>query len=336
MKIIDNVKLEDGYLSSCVKVDRLLPGETIKLPENHVMVNKRLTLSFRIDELKDGEIIKLGHGEKLYCSAHLELSATDFKIYEYLTDYSVLASAEHGLKLSGFVNIVIETGYGASRVTISTASGVYMGEWMPRTWSGRNGQVFAYSETTTLEDVTLRWYAPDLQKDIWLFGDSYFSTTSDFRWPYYLVKAGYTNFMISGFPGRDSVSALLDFKNLLTYAQPKFAVWCLGMNDMDDDETVNPRYKASVDEFLSICSERGIIPILSTVPCVPERSNYGKNKLVRESGYRYIDFAKAVGGEEKGSPWIPGMLCTDMVHPDKLGAMALYTAVITDFPEIMS
>ncbi len=336
MKIIDNIKLEEGYLSSCVKVESLSPGEAIKLPENHVMVNKRLTFSFRIDELKEGEIIKLGHGERLYCSSHLELSSTDLKIYEYLTDYKVLASAEHGLKISGFVNIVIEVGYSSSRVTISTLGGVYMGDWAEHSWSGRNGQVFAYSETTPLYDVTLRWYAPDLNKDIWLFGDSYFNATTPVRWPYYLVKAGYKNFMLSGFPGRDSASALLDFKQLLSYATPKFAVWCLGMNDLDDDEIINPSYKASTEEFLKICRERGIIPILSTIPCVPERSNLGKNNFVRSSGYRYIDFAKAVCGEEKASPWIPGMLHSDNVHPDRLGAMALYTAVITDFPEIMN
>ena len=155
------------------------------------------------------------------------------------------------------------------------------------------------------------------------------------RWPYYLVEAGYTNFLLSGYPGRDTTSALIDFKELINHGTPKFAVWCMGMNDMDDGENVNERYKKATDEFLEICKERGIIPILSTIPSVPERSNNGKNNFVRNSGYRYIDYARAVGGEEMGSSWFHGMLYTDLVHPDTLGAKALYVATITDFPEIM-
>ena len=86
---------------------------------------------------------------------------------------------------------------------------------------------------------------------------------------------------------------------------------------------------------IRICEEKGITPILSTVPCTPTVNNYYKNEWVKKSGYRYIDFARAVGGEEIGSGWFDGMLHTDQVHPNELGAKALYAQVIADLPEIL-
>ncbi len=335
MKNNTEIKHEPVSLSAYVKVDTLKVGEAIRLPENHIIANKRLTLSFTVDELSEGEIIKLGHGESLYSSHHLELDAKGYKIYEYLTEYSVIAEGEHGLTIKGAVNVIIEVEYGKSRITISTPTGTHISEWRPNTWGGRNGSVFAYSEQKELKDVTLRWYSPDTKKPYWLFGDSYFNPTSAIRWPSYVVSSGYTNFLLSGFPGRDSVSALRDFKELLNYGTPKFAVWCLGMNNHDSDTEISTRYKESTEEFISICRERGIIPVLSTIPNVPKLNHSFKNEFVRSSGCRYIDFARGVGATEVGSPWYPGMLHTDNVHPTATGAMALYAQFITDFPEIM-
>ena len=62
--------------------------------------------------------------------------------------------------------------------------------------------------------------------------------------------------------------------------------------------------------------------------------NHYKNEYVKSSGYRYVDFAKAVGAENAGSQWYNGMLASDKIHPTKTGARALYQQVICDFPEI--
>ena len=108
----------------------------------------------------------------------------------------------------------------------------------------------------------------------------------------------------------------------------------MGMNDRDTEEGVSANWKKASDEFLAICGEKGISPILSTVPNVPAMINSFKNDIVRASGYRYIDFAEAVGGVERGSSWYDGMLSPDLVHPAAPGAEALYRAVLRDFPEI--
>ena len=71
------------------------------------------------------------------------------------------------------------------------------------------------------------------------------------------------------------------------------------------------------------------------MPTVPSINNEQKNAWVRASGYKYIDFAKAVGADGTGA-WYSGMLSGDNVHPNDKGAKALYTQAITDFPEFLA
>ena len=129
-------------------------------------------------------------------------------------------------------------------------------------------------------------------------------------------------------------SGLADFKIAVQRGAPKFCLWCLGMNNGDKTEEPNPDWLASTEEFLAICKEKKITPILSTIPSTPVVNNDYKNEWVRNSGYRYIDFNRAVGAHIDKA-WYPNMLYTDNVHPARAGAEALYSQVIIDFPEIM-
>ena len=107
------------------------------------------------------------------------------------------------------------------------------------------------------------------------------------------------------------------------------------MNNSDINNTINASYKTCLDEVMETCNNNNIILILATIPNVPGRSMIYKNQYVKESGYRYIDFAKAVGAEELDSTWYEGMLSDDNIHPSALGAKALYSQLIADFPEIL-
>lgn len=124
---------------------------------------------------------------------------------------------------------------------------------------------------------------------------------------------------------------------------PKYAVWCLGMNNPDSG-AINSSYLTNTQNFLAKCQEKGITPILCTIPSawgsVSEdsdiavtRDNSYKNAWVKASGYRYIDFADAVEKAD-GTGWYDNMLSTDGVHPDVLGAITLADRFIRDFPEI--
>ena len=106
------------------------------------------------------------------------------------------------------------------------------------------------------------------------------------------------------------------------------------MNNKDNEDSISESYKAATDEMLAICEERGITPILSTIPNTPKVDNKYKNEWVRNSGYRYVDFSRAVGADESVD-WYPDMLSADSVHPASRGAAALYAQVLVDFPEIM-
>ena len=107
------------------------------------------------------------------------------------------------------------------------------------------------------------------------------------------------------------------------------------MNNNDSDTAISAPWKPATDECIAICEEYGIIPILTTTPNTPKVKNSLKNDYVKSLGYRYIDFAAAVAGEELGSSWTQGMISGDNVHPSPSGAKALYEQVIKDFPEIM-
>jgi len=316
----------------------LCEGEDITLEENHVMNNKQLTFTCKLKKFSHCDGIRVGHGEREYNFSYIDVTWDKLL---FSTSGTAVTEMAHGLTVSDFASISISVAFTDARVTIASASGVFEAEL--HGWRGRMGNIFAKCLGGEIYDVKLRWSSGAYSEPIWLFGDSYFDTSWGGRWPYYLVKDGYRGFLLSGFPGRNSASALEDFKRALRHGAPKYAVWCLGMNDADKPDAISESYIAATREFISLCEERGIIPILSTVPCTPVRKteqgyeyeNVYKNDFVRSSGYRYIDFAQAVGAALPSSPWYDGMLDTDGVHPTSYGAYALYARVLADFPEIM-
>ena len=57
---------------------------------------------------------------------------------------------------------------------------------------------------------------------------------------------------------------------------------------------------------------------------------------MKESGYKYIDFAQAVGAADD-SDWEEGLLeeAENPVHPTELGAKALYNEAVSVCPELL-
>ena len=192
-----------------------------------------------------------------------------------------------------------------------------------------------------------------------MIGDSYFSATGTSRWTGYLNSNGYNNVLMLSHSGMGSERGLSEFKTALLHGTPKYAFWCMGMNNGDSKTAISESYLAATEEFLEICEEKGITPILSTIPSTPTVNNSHKNAWVKEwaatTGGRYVDFARAVGGDvyseanlsktyikngatvtnPTGYDWYAGMLNSDLVHPDAKGAYALYLQALVDFPELM-
>ena len=186
---------------------------------------------------------------------------------------------------------------------------------------------FVSCSGTSLSNVKLGASCADIRLPVWVFGDSYLGVTYN-RWPGIIKDFGFFNVMFDGLAGITSTGIYAEVRKLLSMSIPKYIVWCLGMNDSTDD------YKHIFELVKQLCANIGVTMIATTIPTVPTRDKEAITNYVKSSGVRYIDMYNAVGATSTGS-WHEGMLNSDGVHPDKLGAQALAMQVLTDFPEIM-
>jgi hypothetical protein len=247
------------------------------------------------------------------------------------------ATAEaHGLNIQNDFALIVEFIDGNIKVTIESNGNTFVKTY---TWYQISATV-TYPSILSTESVftsaVLNKVYSSAKRDIWYFGDSYISFGDVARWTYYAHEYGYDkNALLSGASGGNTVTAKLALDTLVKFGKPKFAVLATGMNDGSDTESAPSSlwttYKA---QFMTECEKNGIEPIFCTIPSVPTVNNEQKNAWVRSSGYRYIDFAKAVGANASGV-WYSGMLSADGVHPTDKGAKALFTQVLADLPEIM-
>ncbi len=343
-----------GNNALVAEAETLDSGSYLLLENNTVMNNKHLSVAFSLDELGDGEIY-IGHGENEYSASYIVLDKTSLRI---VTEYGANDTEKvvtHKLSaIKGYVRVAIDVSNDKAKIQIMTPDNdLYSTSNI--SWQGRQGSIFVKPVGFNLTDVKLNWSSDDYQNDIYMIGDSYFNLTAGERWTSYLVKNNYTNNLMLSFPGMTSKRGLSEFKQALEHGTPKYAFWCMGMNDGDKNGEINENWLSSVEEFIEICESKGIIPILSTIPSTPTVDNSYKNAWVKSQNYRYVDFAKAVGadvynennigktymsgGSEvtnvTGYEWYKGMLYTDLVHPATLGAEALYMQAIADFPELM-
>ena len=308
-------------------VDSVNDGDIIFLESNTIKKNKTLTFDADITSL--GTIL-LRHGKNVYGAGHLTIDSTNVNYYRYNSGDILMKSSPHGLTISGKTSVIATVGNDGKLVLSITSNGSTFNDSF--FWYGSRGEIEMESVATKMNAVTLSWECTDYSQDIWFFGDSYFEINST-RWPYYILEKN-DNFLLSGYGGAGASTMYTDFQTALTHGTPKFAVWCLGMNNGDSESGINSTWKTYTEKFIADCEANGIIPILTTTPNTPTVINIYKNEYVKNSGYRYIDFASAVGATEKGSSWYEGMLSSDNVHPDTEGGKALANQILIDLPEL--
>lgn len=307
-------------------------GDILAVSENNVKNNVVVTFNANItsfDTIYVGQ--RTANGSSMG-SCYLEINATNLIIHTAQGNTTIA----HGLTIANDIQVLIET---ATDVTTSHirigSSGYYFDETNPHRWLCDEGYACAVSVNSTLTDCVLSWTSRNLNKPIWLFGDSYISLY-DARWINWLIKDGFDkSCLINGYAGEQSTAGMTALKNLLTCCIPKYVVWILGMNNADSDSAVNTSWKANYDLMINLCKKHNIIPILATIPNTPTVNHRFKNDIVRNSGYRYIDFDKAVEPSGDGT-WISGALSSDNVHPTATGAKILYMKALADLPELTS
>lgn len=322
------------------KADLITDGTMVLC--THIDNKKNASYDFWCNVDSNFTSVSVGHGYNVSYSGYATVDAT------YLTWYTsngVQQNKEpHGLDISGFIHVSIEQDDNAkANVKIMSSGGEYTMSGLC-TFAGCRGDVFAKA-VGTVTNAVLSANFRDIKKDVWVFGDSYVSMADPARWPYYAVASNNTNFYLNGFGGANSSHAIASFREMIEFAEPKVVIWAVGMNN-SDTTVINTQYQSYVDEVISVCKEKGITVILCTIPNTPTRKHIHKNAYIKSSGYRYVDFACAVGAESEGSTWYEGMLegsnteaeetLNERVHPTALGAKALYNRLITDAPEMMN
>lgn len=263
------------------------------------------------------------------------INSTTIEYYEDLGQSEYSNSFTHNLSISKNVQVIFE--YLANgTVDICLLSN---GEMFKQNIAFTMTSVavpYVKSNGLVAKDCKFTFICTDIRKKIWMFGDSYFAY-SPARWTYYLKEHGYdNNVLLDGFPGMGSTNARASFSKLLKLGKPKIAVWFEGMNDGTDttDSEPNDDWKSDKDIFLALCQENSVEPVFATIPNVPNINHKGKNKWIKESGYRYIDMCHAVGADVDVN-WYGDMLSPDKIHPSKSGAKALFAQVLLDLPEVM-
>lgn len=242
------------------------------------------------------------------------------------------ASAAHGLTIENNVQInVTEDTHGKIKILLTSNGSTFEKSWdFVQTIISKPFLDF----TGTGGEASFSFCPEDIDKDVWIFGDSYV-TYSNARWMYYFMESEYANnAMICGRSGSTSEEGIATLQTLLALGNPKYILWCYGMNDgADSGSAPDESWKECLDAMIALCTANGITPILATIPTVPSISNEKKNAYVKASNYQYVDFAAAVGAQSDGT-WYTGMLYTDNVHPTEAGAKALYAQALTDCPQL--
>lgn len=310
-------------------VARLTIGNALVLPNfpYHVKKNVVLSAQFRFTEISGN--IKVGKGFGKYRGAFIEITPTHLicRFQTSATELKTIASEAHGLLLQDFATISIVLDHtGLLYVVLHTKDGLF--KTFFRLGYEFNYEPFIQTDGQTITDVYLTAGNMDFKQEVWAFGDSYFGVTPG-RWVGVMKDLGFFNFMVNGLAGINSMNSMIELQRCLVFGTPKYLIWCLGMNDSADAS-----YESVLDSVKRICETKGIELILATIPTVPAHDKAYITNLVRNSGYRYIDFCKAVGADSSEN-WIPGYLDTDGVHPTASGARALAMQVLIDFPELM-
>ena len=333
VSVLENVIVEtkNGYTLK-KEMDNLASGSLITLSEH---IDNKKNKSYRFSaKFNTFSSVTIGHGYNVYSGSWVTVDSTNVTAYYYNGSQAVqMGQYAHGLTISDFIDVVITVGNVENLravVTVMSVGGDFTQTNVPM--GGCNGSVFAFGGQNLI-DVVYSYNLTDMLSDIWLFGDSYISLGDPNRWTYQLMQYGYKDLLMCGFSGATSSNEILAFREIVQIGKPKIVVWALGMNDADNGQA-NQTWLACVNEVISFCAENGIELVLATIPCTPKVDNSYKNTYIKESPYRYIDFAKAVNGETVGSSWYADMLSSDNVHPVALGAKALANRFLLDVPEV--
>ena len=322
-----------GYFKSNNAVSSYLAsmnqGDELSLITPHTFKNYSIGFSMNFDSVFDGRVSL--ETINTFTSGHIEIDGTN--IYFYRGSDTLEKTIPHGLTISRFLSVsIIQTSVHseAAKIIVCSQSGMFVNSDADNYWyaAGPNPyKLKMISGGCMNAKLTLSIH----NCDVWLFGDSYMD---------YLVRNITTavsnelkNLYIDGYPGRTSAGGLTSLNRAVKIANPKTLVWALGMNDGDTSSEVSASWLSAYNSVKDICKFNGIELVLVTIPTTPSVNNNNKNNIIRNSGYRYVDVAMAVGADGTGK-WYEGLLSNDNVHPTSEGAKVIFGKYIADLPNV--
>lgn len=335
---------------------RLAPGESLTLSRNYVRAYTTLAATVQSESAFGGFTLKRGSVLE-YWGAELSVTCDSVIISSY--DYNpetcrseiITSGFAHGMTLGKKVDAVISTQVhdATGKLMLSSDGSKCVFDIH---WRG-GGAPAVTNDGDAPVNAAISFDRGRTDAPVWFIADSYFNEGEADRWPWHMVQEGITDgWFADHIPGGGTPGMLESFKNDLQWGTPEIAVWMIGMNDPDkivNEDGTDGTWFAGVQEFISLCGERGIEPVLVTVPDVPERNHINKTVWVRNSGLRYVEWYDAVGAKPwddseddracveatgKHRPWNEGLLYEDEVHPTDEGAKALWLAVKEALPEL--
>lgn len=299
--------------------------ETISVANFPRWIKKNTSVSF-YGKFSSFTVLKVGVGYNDYRGDWVEITATQVIFHHYEDSDTVVKTVDHGLTISNYIMVLLyldENGY--INCFVNTITGTF------KTSRDTNFNVFSGAPfaipTNNMTNVEISVSNGDLNKPLWVIGDSYVGVTSD-RVMGQLRELGFWNgIMIDGLAGLNSTRAYQELMRLKYFGVPKILIWYLGMNDSDSD------YQTYLTNVKKFCEDNNITLILNKVPSVPNRSKETIGGYVDSSGCRFIDSYNAVGANSSGV-WYSGYLSSDNLHPTQLGAKALAMRAVIDVPEL--
>ena len=333
----EQAELTDGLT---INLDNKYPDSARK--GDNIIFNAKIT-SFSALKIGKG-FGETGHSDRLY-NSWFEIDTTTVSLYYYYGGGTTLTHIDvpHGLTISEMLNVNIIYN-GSITIQIQTLSGTF--KYIFENQGNNEADVFSkfynvsgavkvMSVGSTFTNARLSATNSDFKCPIWCFGTSY--TAVYIRQMIgALVRLGYFNYYLHGFPGSKSAPIDYNFKKALNYGKPQYLLLDTMANDSMPDE--DDAWVEHITEITDICKQNAIEVIFVNVPDMKERHFEHRRQWVIDHGYRYIDLVAAVQNApyEYGTDcWYPGFMRTDGVHPTEVGAYAMAMQILTDFPEIM-
>lgn len=314
----------------------IVNGSFVTLPENNVKLKSVWTFSGLVSSMGTLSIGNARNDVSGYINIrpYIEVTSTEIILHSAVGTDTTVA---HGVTIGRDLRVRIETDDTLYLKHVIIESGSQHFDWVENHKSLRWGELTKYPSVSSsgcvINNCSFGVSLSDIYNPVWVFGDSW-TSIYDTRWVYYAIQNGHDSVMFSGYAGGSTMSGLLALRELIKMETPKVIVWCYGMNDEDTNNTTpNASWLECLEEVKTICENNSIELILATIPTTKTRNMNAKNKVVRESGYRYVDQVAAMGADESGN-WIPGYVSDDGNHTSVEGAKALYMRFCADVPEL--